>query len=74
MTTFERQVLEDMSTLKAQMHQLLGVGQPGRLHQLERRVEQHERGMQRLRGYTGALGGALTLIHMAIAYVGGKHT
>lgn len=28
-------VLQDLSVLKAQMQQLLGIGQPGRLHILE---------------------------------------
>lgn len=73
MSEFERQVLQELSALKTQMHQVMGIGQPGRLHQLEQRVESHERNVQRLKGMTGAYGGLLTVIHMAIAYVGGKH-
>ena len=74
MTDFERQVLEELSALKTQMHQLMGIGQPGRLHQLEQRVESHERSVQKLKGLSGAYGGLLTVVHMLIAYVGGKHS
>lgn len=74
MTSFERQVLEDLSALKTQMNQLIGIGQPGRLHQLEQRVDSHERNVQRLKGLSGAYGGLLTVVHMLIAYVGGKHS
>ena len=70
MSEYERQVLEDLCVLKAQMEQLLGIGQPGRLHQLERRVESHERNMQRLKGLAGAFGGLLTLVHLLMAFVG----
>lgn len=73
MTDFEKRVLEDLSALKTQMHHLLGIGQPGRLHQLEQRVESHERSVQKLKGLSGAYGGLLTAVHMLIAYVGGKH-
>ena len=57
MTEFEGQVLADLSVLKNQMNQLLGIGQPGRLTQLEERVEQHERSVQRIKGLVGAVGG-----------------
>ncbi len=73
MTDFEQKVLEDLSGLKVQMHQLLGIGQPGRLQQLEGRVDCHERNMQRMKGLASAFGGALTVVHVAIAYLGGKH-
>ena len=73
MTDFEGQVLQELSTLKAQMQHLMGIGQPGRLHQLELRVESHERSVQRLKGMTGAFGGVLTFVQMAIAYFSGKH-
>jgi len=68
MTEFEGQVLADLSVLKNQMNQLLGVGQPGRLTQLEERVEQHERSVQRIKGLVGAVGGVLTALHVAIDY------
>ena len=53
MTEFEGQVLADLSVLKSQMRQLFGVGQPGRLTQLEERVERHERSVQRMKGWWG---------------------
>ena len=70
MNEFEKQVLSELSVLKAQMDQLLGIGQPGRLCALERRVERHERSVQRLRGMVRNLGGALTLVHLAITWLG----
>lgn len=73
MTEFERQVLQDLSVLTAQMQQLMGIGQPGRLHQLEARVESHERSVQRLKGLGASFGGLLTLTQMAIAYLTGRH-
>jgi hypothetical protein len=66
MTEFEGQILADLSVLKSQMKQLMGIGQPGRLTQLEERVEMHERSVQRMKGLMGAVGGLLTVIHLAI--------
>jgi hypothetical protein len=68
MTEFEGQVLADLSVLKSQMKQLMGIGQPGRLTQIEERVERHERTVQRMKGLTGAAGALLTVIHLAIDY------
>jgi hypothetical protein len=68
MTEFEGQVLADLSVLKNQVNHLLGIGQPGRLTQLEERVEQHERSVQRIKGLVGAVGGLLTALHVAIDY------
>jgi hypothetical protein len=68
MTDFEGQVLADLSVLKNQMNHLLGIGQPGRLTQLEERVERHEQSVQRIKGLIGALGGLLTAFHVAIDY------
>lgn len=68
MTDFESQVLQELSVLKAQMQQLMGIGQPGRLNQLEARVETHERSVQQLKGLGAAFGGLLTMLHVAIAY------
>jgi hypothetical protein len=73
MTEYERKVLEDLSVLKAQMQQLMGIGQPGRLHLLEERVEMHEKSVQRMKGLAGAFGGLLTVLQLAIAWVSGKH-
>ena len=55
MTEFEGQVLADLSVLQSQMKQLIGIGQPGRLNQLEERVERHERTVQRLKGRSNAV-------------------
>jgi hypothetical protein len=68
MTEFEGQVLADLSVLKNQMGQLMGIGQPGRLSQLEERVERHERSVQRVKGFVGAVSGILTVFHLAIDY------
>ena len=72
MTEFERQVLSELSVLQAQMRELLGIGQPGRLHRLEQRVESHEQSVQRLKGLGGAFGTLLTLAHLAIAWLGAR--
>ena len=68
MTEFEGQVLGDLRVLKSQMDQLMGIGQPGRLTQIEERVEQHERSVQRVKGFTAAVGTLVTLAHLAIDY------
>ena len=68
MTEFEGQVLKDLSVLKSQMDQLMGIGQPGRLAQLEGRVEQHERSVQRMKGILSTIGGLLTIFNLAIDY------
>ena len=69
-TDFESTVLSELSVLKAQMQALMGIGQPGRLNQLEMRVESHERSVQRLKGIVGAVGGLVTMVHVAIAWLG----
>jgi hypothetical protein len=46
----------------------MSLGQPGRLTQLEERVEVHERSVQRMKGLMGAVGGLLTVIHLAFDY------
>ena len=73
MNDFEKLVIQDLSVLKSQMQQLMGIGQPGRLHILEERVEMHEKSVQRMKGLAAAFGGLLTIIHLAIAWVSGKH-
>ena len=74
MTEFEGQVLADLRVLKNQMDQLIGVGQPGRLVDLEHRVSSNEQGIQKMKGFVAAFGTALTMLHLAISYFGGgKH-
>jgi hypothetical protein len=63
MPDFENQVLSDLAVLKSQMHELLGNGQPGRLRELEQRVERHERVVQRASGIGALLAFLLTLLH-----------
>jgi hypothetical protein len=73
MTDFERQVLADLAQLKAQMHDLLGDGQPGRLRRLEERVERHESLVQRATGIGALIAGLLTLLHVALEYFRVRH-
>ncbi|NYF78577.1 hypothetical protein [Granulicella arctica] len=72
MTEFEAQALADLSVLKSQMQQLMGIGQPGRIDQLEARVQHHERSLQRLKGLSAAFGSALTILHLTISYLAGR--
>jgi len=74
MTDFEAQVLADLQVLKCQMEQVMGIGQPGRLHELEHRLILTERAMHRMRGVVAAFGVVLTLLHLAISYFAGKHS
>jgi len=73
MTDFENQVLADLAALKVQMHSLLGNGQPGRLREVEQRVERHEAFVQRAGGLGALLGTVLTLIHLGVEYVKLRH-
>ena len=73
MTDFEAQVLADLHVLRSQMDQLMGVGQPGRLHHIEQRLSSNEQGVQRMKGFVGAFGAVLTMIHVAISIFTGKH-
>lgn len=73
MTDFEAQVLADLHVLKSQMEQVMGIGQPGRLHQLEGRMSVSEEGIQRMKGFAAAFGTLLTMVHLAIIYFAGKH-
>ena len=80
MTDFETQALADLCSIKVdigilttQMDQLMGINQPGRIQQLERRVSSNEHGMQRMKGFAAAFGTALTMVHLAISYFATKH-
>ena len=66
---FEQRVLADLSEMKAHMRWLVGNGKPGRLQELERRVEEHEKFVQRAGGIGATVGVVLTLIHFAIDYM-----
>jgi hypothetical protein len=69
MSDFEAQVLADLCVLKSQMKEVVGNGQPGRLAQLEGRVLDHERSVQRLKGVAAAFGGLLTFAHVAVDFL-----
>lgn len=72
MREFEAQVLADLRVLKSQMEQVLGIGQPGRLAQLEGRMHEHEKTVQRMKGMAGAFGALLTFAHIAIDFFAGR--
>jgi hypothetical protein len=73
MTDFEQQVLADLAELKTQMRALVGNGQPGRLRELELRVDAHERYLQRAGGIGAALAVLITLAHFALDFLHWKH-
>ena len=70
MTEFEAQVLADLSVLKNQMKTLLGDGNSGRIARIEGRVEQHERSLQKAKGFVVAIGAIFTLIQCVSELVG----
>jgi hypothetical protein len=72
MTDFEGQVLSDLNVLKSQMREIIGIGQPGRLSQLEGRMQDHEKSVQRLKGMAAAFGTLITVVHFAIDFLSGK--
>ncbi len=74
MNDFESKVLGDLEVLKAQMQQIMGIGQPGRLHELEGRLVATERSMQRMKGVVAALGPLLAVVQVVISYFTGKHS
>jgi hypothetical protein len=51
------------------MKEIVGNGQPGRLAQLETRIQAHEQTVQRLKGIAAAFGGLLTFAHVAIDFL-----
>ena len=73
MTDFEKQVLADLAVLKTEMQSLLGNGQPGRLREVELRVDRHEAFVQRAGGLGALLATLLTLIHLGVDYLRFRH-
>ena len=69
MNEFEKTVLADLAELRANMRWLIGNGNPGRVQELEVRVERHEAVLQRSAGIAIAAGVLLTLAHIAIDYL-----
>ena len=62
-------VLADLAELKTHMRWLIGNGKPGRLQELEARVERHDAILQRGIGIGAAVGVLLTLVHIGIDYL-----
>jgi hypothetical protein len=69
MTEFEAQVLADLSVLKNQMMTLLGDGNSGRIAAIEGRVDRHEQGFQRAKGFAVASGAVFTLIQLVAEWL-----
>jgi hypothetical protein len=65
MNEFEAQVLSDLSVLKTQMKGLTGDGNGGRIADLERRMERHERNWQRAKGFLAAASVLIAVIQVA---------
>lgn len=63
---FEAQVLSDLSVLKTQMNGLMGDGNGGRLAELERRVDSHERSWQRAKGFLAAASVLYAVMEVAL--------
>jgi len=66
MNEFEAQVLSDLSVLKAQMTNLVGDGNGGRICEIERRMELHEQHLQRTKGFLAAISVLFAAIEVAI--------
>jgi hypothetical protein len=66
MNEFEAQVLSDLSVLKAQMTNLTGDGNGGRIADLERRMERHEQSWQRAKGFLAAMSVVFAVVEVAV--------
>ncbi len=73
MSDFERVVLSDLAELKAHMRWIVGNGNEGKIQELELRVRKHESYLQRYTGIAAAVGGLLTLFHVAVDYLRYRH-
>jgi hypothetical protein len=73
MSDFERVVLSDLAELKAHMRWVVGNGNEGKIQELEERVRKHESFLQRYTGIAAAVGGLLTLFHVAVDYLRYRH-
>ena len=69
MTEFEKTVLADLATLKTQMRNLIGNGQPGRIARIEARVERHEVFVERAGGIALLVGPLLAAVHILVDYI-----
>ena len=66
MNEFEAQVLSDLCVLKTQMTGLVGDGNSGRMGELERKLEGHERNLQRAKGFMAAMSVLMAMIEVAV--------
>ena len=73
LTEFEERVLSDLAALKADMRWIIGNGNPGKIQEIEQRVERHEAYFQRFTGIATAVGALLTFFHIAIDYLRLRH-
>jgi hypothetical protein len=69
MTQFEERVLTDLAEMKAHMAWLVGNGNEGKMQELEQRIKRQEISLYRLGGVGAAVGGALTIVHLALDYM-----
>ena len=69
---FEAQVLADLAVLKAQLRELIGNGQPGRIQRIEDRLQLHDAMMQRGKALIIAFLPALGIFHLVLHFAG-KH-
>ena len=69
MSDFEKQVLSELAELRTQMKTLIGNGHPGRIQQIEARMERHEVFLQRAGGIATALVVLITLVHLGIDFL-----
>ena len=74
MTSFEKQVLEDLAELKTDMKWVVGDGTNGRLQELEGRVQKHEIFVQKAGGIGTLIAGLLTVLHVGVDYLKWHHT
>lgn len=68
-TEFEERVLNDLAELKTNMRWIIGNGNPGKIQEIEQRVDRHEAYLQRFTGVATAFGSLLTFFHFAIDYL-----
>lgn len=69
LTDFEQKVLSDLAELKADMRWIIGNGNPGKIQEIEERVDRHEAYLQRFTGVATAVAAILTFIHIAIDFL-----
>jgi hypothetical protein len=73
LTEFEERVLSDLAELKTNMRWIVGNGKPGKIQEIELRVDRHEAYLQRFTGVATAVGALLTFFHIAIDYLRLRH-